>query len=131
MQRVLLPVIGLLLLVASAAGTRADAQETAVRFEISGVADSTFSFATGRHPWVARGQRGIVVDPRRRDALVARFQVTRVEDGLATAVVTGQTAPLSTQHAALLTQPSPPFWKHAPFWVGLLIGGIAGWAIGS
>ena len=131
MRRAVLPLFALLLLVALGGGSRLEAQETAVRFEISGVADSTFSFAVGTHQWVARGQSGIVVDPRRRDALVARFRVTRVQNGLATAVVTGQTTPLSTQHAALLTQPQPPFWRQPTFWIGLMIGGIAGWAIGS
>ena len=53
----------------------AGAQESAVRFEISTVADSTFEFPAGRYAWVAPGIRGIAVDPRRRDALVARFQV--------------------------------------------------------
>ena len=130
MRRALLPLITLVL-VAVAGTARLEAQDTAVRFEISGVADSTFSFVVGTHEWVAGGQRGIVVDPRRRDALIARFRVTSVRDGLATAVVTGQTTPLSTQHAALLTQPSPPFWRQPTFWIGLVLGGVAGWAIGS
>ena len=129
MRRALLPL--LMLMLAAGAGAPLEAQETAVRFEIAGVADSTFSFAIGRHEWVAAGQRGIVVDPRRRDALVARFRVLVVRDGLATAVVTGQTTALVTQHAALLTQPQPAFWRQPTFWIGLLIGGVAGWAIGS
>lgn len=131
MRRALLPLFALLFVALTGAGGRLQAQDTAVRFEISGVADSTFSFAVGTRAWVARGLRGIVVDPRRRDALVARFRVTAVRDGLATAVVTGQTTPLSTQHAALLTQPAPPFWRQPTFWIGLMIGGVAGWAFGS
>jgi hypothetical protein len=129
MRRALLPL--LMLMLAAGAGAPLEAQETAVRFEIAGVADSTFSFAVGRHEWVAGGHRGIVVDPRRRDALVARFRVLRVREGLATAVVTGQTTALTTQHAALLTQPAPPFWRQPTFWIGLMIGGVVGWAVGS
>lgn len=127
-RRILLPFAAFLLL--ACVSSSALAQETAVRFEISGVGDSTFSFALGQHVWVERGQRGIVVDPRRRDALVARFRVTRVESGLATAVVTGQTSPLSTQHAALLERPRPPFYRQPSFWVGLVVGGAIGFFSG-
>lgn len=129
MRRFVLPL--LVLVLGLVAVPRARAQESAVRFEITGVADSTFSFAIGPHDWVRAGQRGIVVDPRRRDALVARFRIQRVQGGLATAVVTGQTTALSREHAALVEQPSPPFFKQPTFWIGLVLGGVAGYLIGS
>ena len=105
------------------------AQERAVRFEITEAQDTVFVFAVGRYPWVAPGQKGIVVDPRRRDVLVARFEVLSVQDGLATALVTGQTTTLSTTHAALLDEPRRSFWERGAFWGGLLLGigiGLAG-----
>ena len=101
----MIPRLALLFVLALGLGAlapRAGAQERAVRFEITEAQDTVFSFAVGRYPWVAPGQRGIVVDPRRRDVLVARFRVLRVQDGVATALVTGQTTTLSTSHAALL-----------------------------
>lgn len=131
MRRALLLLVMLMVAAFASDGAPLEAQETAVRFEIAGVADSTFSFAVGRYDWVAGGQRGIVVDPRRRDALVARFSVLRVQNGLATALVTGQTTSLSTQHAALLEQPPPPFYRTRSFWVGVVLGGVIGGIIGA
>jgi hypothetical protein len=128
MRRLLVPVV---VLAIALMAPRADAQEAAVRFEVAGVADSTFSFRIESHEWVRPGQRGIVVDPRRRDALVARFRVQRIQNGLATAIVTGQTTALSTEHAALLERPQPPFYRQLGFWVGLAVGGLAGYLAGS
>ena len=109
----------------------AGAQERAVRFEITEAQDTTFTFSVGRYPWVAAGQTGIVVDPRRRDALVAGFRVVRVENGLATAVVTGQATTLNTTHAALLDEPRKSFWRQRQFWLGILLGLGAGFAAGA
>ena len=109
----------------------AAAQETATRFTISGVADSTFSFAIGRYAWVAPGQRGVVVDPRQQDALVANFRVLRVDRGLATAVITGQFTAVSRQHAVLLERPATPWYRQRSFWLGLLLGGAIGAAAGA
>ena len=110
---------------------RAEAQETSTRFTVSGVADSTFSFAIGRYGWVAPGQRGIVVDPRQRDALVANFRVLRVERGLATALITGQYTAVTTQHAVLLEEPATPWYRQRSFWIGFLLGGAIGAAASS
>jgi hypothetical protein len=109
----------------------ARAQERAIRFEIIDAQDTVFTFAVGRYPWVAPGQRGIVVDPRRRDVLVARFRVLTVQEGLATALVTGQTTTLSTSHSALLDEPTKAFWRRGTFWTGLLIGIGLGFAGGA
>ena len=107
------------------------AQERAVRFEITEAQDTIFTFAVGRYPWVVPGMEGIVVDPRRRDVLVARFRVVRVQEGLATALVTGATTTLSTTQAALLDEPRKPFWRRGSFWGGLALGLGLGFAGGA
>ena len=61
------------------APVRARAQETAYRFEITSVGDSTVTLSTERHEWVRIGQRGIAVDPMRHDALVARFVIMKLD----------------------------------------------------
>jgi hypothetical protein len=108
------------------AATPAFAQAGYVRFDVASVADSGFTFTTSGAGWVVRGQVGLAVDPAHGDALIARFRVTDVRDGRATAVVTGQTARLTTSHVALLAQPKPPFYRQPLFWVGAVAGGIIG-----
>ena len=115
--------------VALAAPVRA--QESAVRFEISAVSDSTFEFQAGRYEWVSPGIRGIAVDPRRRDALVARFHVLKVTDGVATALITGETTHVTTLHVALLEEPRPRFSKRSLFWGGVALGAVIGFVAGS
>jgi hypothetical protein len=110
--------------------TRANAQDTAVRFSVTAVADTTFSFRVGEHLWVRSGLRGIVVDPRQQDMLVARFEVIEVASGTARAVITGETTPVSTQHAALLTIPKPAWYRQGAFWIGTGLGAVIGAAIG-
>lgn len=118
--------IGLSLLLLGAA-PQARAQASATRFEIVEVGDTTFTLRLGGHgDWVRDGQLGIVVDPRRRDVLIARFRVTRVRGDLATALITGQTTVVDTEHAALLTRPERPWYRKRTFWVGLLLGGAIG-----
>jgi hypothetical protein len=104
----------------------ARAQDGAVRFEITSVADSTFSFTIGKRAWVKRGEHGIAVDPRRRDVMVARFTVIRVDHAKATALITGQTTVLDTNHVAILTRPSVPWYRQRTFWVGTVIGALLG-----
>src|SRR5271168_1683482 len=87
------------------------AQEARVRFDVDSVGDSTFTFAVGRAHWVSRGQRGLAVDAKQSDALIARFRVLRVEHGVATAVVTGQTARVTTGEVAVLAEPKPRFYE--------------------
>ena len=81
---------------------------TAVRFEILAVEDSTFTFLAARAPWLQTGQGGIVVDPRRRDLLVARFTVLALRGDSARGLVTGQTMPLALDHVALVNRPPEP-----------------------
>ena len=105
----------------------ARAQESATRFEITAVGDTTFSFRVGQEfGWVRRGQRGIAVDPRRRDVLIARFRVLRVAEGQATALITGQTTTVEVTHVALLTRPHTPWYRQPTFWAGLVLGGAIG-----
>jgi len=107
------------------------AQETAVRFPVTEVGDTTFTFTIGQHQWVRPGQRGIVVDPRQRDVLVARFRVSRVSGGAATATVTGQATSINTSHTVLLDVPQRPWYRSESFWLGTAIGAVAGFLIGS
>jgi hypothetical protein len=116
-----------LLLLALGAAPAARAQESATRFEITEVGDTTFTFRLAdRSGWVRSGLAGIAVDPRRRDLLIARFRVVGVREGLATALITGQTTLVETEHVALLTRPRTPWYRQRAFWVGLLLGGGIG-----
>ena len=114
-----------LVAVLALAPTRLDAQETTVRFPVVQVGDTTFTFRLGQHDWVRRGQRGIVVDPRQQDVLVARFQIRSVAQGQAQAVITGQTTTVSTQHMALLDVPQRPWYKDVRFWMGTAAGAVS------
>lgn len=104
---------------------------TSVRMEITGVADTTFTFSVVKQAWVKRGQIGMVVDPTRSDALVARFRVTGVANGIASAVVTGQTMPLATSHVVLLRRPPTRWYAQPLFWAGALLGGAVGLLVGT
>ena len=130
MIRAALSVLSLALLVA-AAPARIGAQETAVRFSVTQVGDTTFSFRVGEHLWVRAGMRGIVVDPRQQDILVARFRVSGVASGQATAVITGQTTSVSTAHSVLLEMPSTPWYRARTFWLGTAVGAALGFLLGS
>ena len=109
----------------------AEAQDIAARFEITAVGDTTFRFRPGSHEWVASGQRGIAVDPRRRDVMVARFQVVAVRGGVATAVITGQTTNITTDYVALIAPPVPSWYRRPIFWIGTGLGAIIGVVAGS
>lgn len=107
---------------------RARAQETAYRFEIASVGDSTVSLSTEKHEWVHAGQKGIAVDPMRHDALVARFVILRVDiqRKRALAVVTGQTTQLTTDHVALIDRPSKKWYAQPTLWIGAAVGAVIG-----
>ena len=102
----------------------AAAQQRMVRFEISAVGDSTLSFRIGEMRWVRPGQVGTAIDPARRDALVARFRIVTVQEGAATALVTGQTTAVSTDHVATLEEPKRPWLRNKGFWSGLFLGAV-------
>ena len=82
---------------------------------VAGTADGQF-----------RGTTGIAVDPRRRDALVARFRVIRIDSGLVTALVTGQTTVVATEHMAVLAEPPKPWYRGITFWAGTVFGVVIG-----
>ncbi len=106
------------------APSHARAQETAYRFEIASVGDSTVSLSTERHEWVRAGQKGIAVDPMRHDALVARFVILKVDPAKkrALAVVTGQTTQLTTNHVALIDRPMKKWYAQPTLWIGTVVG---------
>jgi hypothetical protein len=118
------------LLLGALAPLSAGAQEEAVRFEIRSVGDSTFTFDVARAPWVERGQKGIAVDPRRRDGLVARFVVLGVADGVADALILGQSQKLTTEHVVLLRAPREHWYSSGRFWLGALGGLVVGFFVG-
>ena len=112
----------------------AGAQETSARFEIASAGDSTFTLVVGRHPWVRPGLYGIVVDPRQRDVLIARFQIIAADSANAMGLITGMTTRVTTEHVALLDKPPPPVppWhKRRSFWLGVLFGVAAGFTLGT
>jgi hypothetical protein len=110
------------------APTRARAQETAYRFEIASVGDSTVTLSTEKHEWLRAGQKGIAVDPMRHDALVARFVILRIdaEHKRALAVVTGQTTRITTDHVALIDRPTKRWYAQPTLWIGALVGAVIG-----
>lgn len=126
-MRSALTVIAVVLLGLCGART-ARAQESAYRFEIAKVGDSTFTFTFPKasHGWVKPGMEGIAVDPERRDALVARFRILRVKEGSATALVTGATTRVNDRHVALLERPTTPFYRRGTFWLGTVLGAAVG-----
>jgi hypothetical protein len=101
------------------------------RFEILRARDTTFTFIVRAAEWVRPGQRGIVVDPRRHDTLVARFSTLARRGDSVTALVTGQTADVTPEHVALLSRPQVGTLRQRSFWLGLLAGAVAGGAAGA
>ena len=115
----------------TSAGSALPDPATAVRFEIVSVGDSTFAFLAPNAPWLTAGSSGIAVDPRRRDILVARFRVLTRQMDTATALVTGQTTRLVTEHVALVSRPpAPPIVlrriEQRRFWAGAAVGAVFG-----
>jgi len=119
---------GLSVLALAFAPVRARAQETAYRFEITTVGDSTLSLSTEKHERVREGQKGIAVDPVRHDALVARFVIIQVDPvhKRALAIVTGQTTRITTDQVALIDRPSKKWYAQPTLWIGAVVGAIVG-----
>ncbi|MGQ0643853.1 MAG: hypothetical protein ACT4P6_24140 [Gemmatimonadaceae bacterium] len=105
---------------------QAQAQSRAVRFEITAIGDSTIEFRTGPARWIRPGQLGVAVDPRRRDAMIARFRVESVREGSATAMITGQTTAIIPEHVAVLDEPRRSAYRSPAFWIGIVVGGALG-----
>ena len=104
----------------------AQAQSRGVRFEITQVGDTTIRFPRGSAAWLKPKMTGTAVDPRRRDALVARFTVVRIDSGLVTAAITGMTTRVATEHVALMAEPPKPWYKGVTFWGGTVFGFVVG-----
>ena len=110
----------------AAAPGASSAQDLSQRFSISQVQDTTFTFAIGNTRWVRPRQRGVAVDARARDMLVARFRVLRVDAGLATALITGETTRLRTQHTVVMDRPPDRWYRRPLFWAGAVVGMVIG-----
>lgn len=113
------------------AAPAAGAQDLTQRFSISDVGDTTFTFAVGNTRWVKAKQRGIAVDARERDALVARFRVISVEQGVATALITGQTTRVTPAHTVMMQRPPERWYANPRFWAGTVVGLVSGVLAGS
>jgi hypothetical protein len=107
------------------------AQVTGTRFDITDVTDTTISFRKGTAAWIRPGLVGIVVDPRQRDALVARIRIIGVAHDTVAALITGQTTRLGTQHVAILDEPRARFPRTLVFWSGIVIGFVVGAITGA
>jgi len=111
---------------------RARAQERDVRFAITHVGDTTVTFQAGKMTWIVRSPRAIVVDPRRRDALVAQLKVLFVgANGEATALVTAQAGRITTDHIVIGTEPRTRWYKNPLMWMGTAFGLIVGFSLGK
>ncbi len=96
------------------------------RFDVVAVEDTTFTILIGADRWVRRGTVGVTVDPRRRDALVAKFRVLSRAGDSVTALITGQTTRVSLTDVALMREPVPGPLRRPVFWGGLFVGAALG-----
>ena len=129
MIRLFLVVLTAVLTVALPRGTRA--QDRDVRFAITHVSDTTVTFQAGKMTWIVRSPRAIVVDPRRRDALVAQLKVLSIgANGEATALVTAQAGRITTEHVVIGTEPRSRWYKSPLMWMGTAFGLLVGFGLG-
>lgn len=111
---------------------RARAQDRDVRFAITNVGDTTVTFQAGKMTWIVRSPRAIVVDPRRRDALVAQLKVLSVSaNGEATALVTAQAGRITTDHIVIGTEPRTRWYRSPLMWMGTAFGLVVGFSLGK
>jgi len=128
-MRLFLVVLTAVLTVALPRGTRA--QDRDVRFAITHVSDTTVTFQAGKMTWIVRSPRAIVVDPRRRDALVAQHKVLSIgANGEATALVTAQAGRITTEHVVIGTEPRSRWYKSPLMWMGTAFGLLVGFGLG-
>lgn len=119
-------------LCALAPARRASAQDRDVRFSMMTVGDTTVTFQAGKMTWVVRSPRTFVVDPRRRDALVAQLKVLSISsNGEATAMVTAQAGRITTDHVVIAIEPPSRWYRSAMLWMGTAFGLIAGFGVGK
>ena len=128
-MRLFLVVLTAVLTVALPRGTRA--QDRDVRFAITHVSDTTVTFQAGKMTWIVRSPRAIVVDPRRRDALVAQLKVLSIgANGEATALVTAQAGRITTDHVVIGTEPRSRWYRSPLMWMGTAFGLLVGFGLG-
>jgi len=128
-MRLFLVVLTAVLTVALPRGTRG--QDRDVRFAITHVSDTTVTFQAGKMTWIVRSPRAIVVDPRRRDALVAQLKVLSIgANGEATALVTAQAGRITTEHVVIGTEPRSRWYKSPLMWMGTAFGLLVGFGLG-
>ena len=128
-MRLFLVVLTAVLTVALPRGTRA--QDRDIRFAITHVSDTTVTFQAGKMTWIVRSPRAIVVDPRRRDALVAQLKVLSIgANGEATALVTAQAGRITTEHVVIGTEPRSRWYKSPLMWMGTAFGLLVGFGLG-
>lgn len=128
-MRLFLVVLTAVLTVALPRGTRA--QDRDIRFAITHVSDTTVTFQAGKMTWIVRSPRAIVVDPRRRDALVAQLKVLSIgANGEATALVTAQAGRITTDHVVIGTEPRSRWYKSPLMWMGTAFGLLVGFGLG-
>lgn len=130
--------LGLALIAADAAGQAAPAEReprgasaTAARLPISAVGDSTIILRVRAATWLRPNQRGIVVDPKSNDALVARFRLLSVTGDSAVALLTGLTSPVERTHVAVVEQPRVAWYRQSFFWMGAALGAVLGIMTGA
>jgi hypothetical protein len=129
-MRLFLLLLSAVVMVALPRGVRA--QDREVRFAITHVGDTTVTFQAGKMTWVVRSPRAIVVDPRRRDALVAQLKVLSIgANGEATALVTAQAGRITTEHIVIGTEPRSRWYRSPLMWMGTAFGLIVGFGLGK
>jgi hypothetical protein len=129
-MRLFLLLLSAVVMVALPRGVRA--QDRDVRFAITHVGDTTVTFQAGKMTWVVRSPRAIVVDPRRRDALVAQLKVLSIgANGEATALVTAQAGRITTEHIVIGTEPRSRWYRSPLMWMGTAFGLIVGFGLGK
>ena len=103
----------------------------AARFEIDAVDDSTVRFRRLESRWLRPGMVAVAVDPRNRDALVARLRLVYVDSASVTALVTGQVSRVTTSHFLLVARPHTRWFRDSHFWLGAVAGAAVGTAATS
>ena len=103
----------------------------ASRFDITSVTDSSVLFQAHEVDWLRAGMIAYVVDPLRRDALLAKVRVSEVHAAMVTGIITSQVTRVTTDHVLLLSAPPTAWWKSPQFWWGALVGGAVGGGIGA
>lgn len=110
---------------------RARVPRDAARFEIDAVDDSTARFKPREASWIKPGMDAYIVDPFRRDALVARVRITSIWNETAIAVVTSQVTRVTNQQVVLMVPPNPSWSRRHRYFLGVVTGVLMGGTAGA